>query len=208
LLTEKQQILWRLRDVKWTKMLRESCIVAGERLCAEFRFRASLLDALKFETLQDRLGVLGKWKEEKMDLAGAHSSWESVELSMHSLFHMMNIFDSGMDLLLRIGVRQRLGASYECLEAAYRRAEARLPKDELAKFYYSPAEQQRLLDDCTVCTICQSPLLDADDSRQESTTGRLYQLPCSHCFHEHCVQQWLHDHSFCPVCRCDLTRRI
>jgi hypothetical protein len=29
-------------------------------------------------------------------------------------------------------------------------------------------------------------------------------LPCSHCFHEICVKQWVIDHKNCPVCRYDL----
>ena len=121
---------------------------------------------------------------------------------MRALVQMVVIFDftRGVSFSYPIG---RLSASYECLDSAYRRAEARLPKDELIK-YEVPAKQQQGLDN-TVCIICQSPLLCVDDILEEGT-GHLYKLPCSHCFHEHCAQQWLRDHSSCPVCRCDLKK--
>ena len=42
---------------------------------------------------------------------------------------------------------------------------------------------------CPVCLI--------DLSSEEKCT----RMPCGHCFHEHCLLQWLRSHNTCPVCR-------
>lgn len=70
---EKQQLLWQLCDVSWTTLLKGPCRHACDKLCAKFRTRAALLDAMSFETIQDRLGFTNRWKELKMYLANAHS---------------------------------------------------------------------------------------------------------------------------------------
>ena len=136
-----------------------------------------------------------------MDLAAANSDWESSAFMASALTQIVYIFDSIGGLFNPIG--HQFLESYECLDSAYRRAEARTPKDELIKYKVPPKQQQGL--DNTVCIICQSPLLCVDDILEEGT-GHLYKLPCSHCFHEHCAQQWLRDHSSCPVCRYDLKK--
>ena len=48
-----------------------------------------------------------------------------------------------------------------------------------------PAEQE-------LCDVCLSPRALGSD------TDTI--LPCAHGFHQHCIMQWLADHSDCPVC--------
>mmetsp|Transcript_1314 Transcript_1314/g.2457 ORF Transcript_1314/g.2457 Transcript_1314/m.2457 type:complete len:750 (-) Transcript_1314:45-2294(-) len=206
-LNKKQQLLWKLCDIDWTKLLLEAFRVGGERLCAEFRFRAGILDGQVFDTTKDREDFVHRWTERKMDLSAAHENWESREFLMNALAQMVYIFEN--DLYQSYGIRYRLRASYEFFEVAYRRAEGRLPKEELAKYEISVEQQrqQQGLDENTVCIICQCALIDEENASEEKDgpMGRLYRLPCSHYFHEECVQQWLHYHSSCPVCRHDLT---
>ena len=117
---------------------------------------------------------------------------------MRALTQMAQLFTmEGRVFFLTWNVRHRLRDSFEVFESAYRRAETRLSREELAK-YEIPAGKLGGLEGN--CIICLSSLLESDGATQEC----LYELPCSHRFHERCVQQWLHDHSSCPVCRHEL----
>jgi hypothetical protein len=216
-LNEKQRLFWRLRNVDWATLLEESCRVGGEKMCADFRYRAVLLDALLFETSHHKLAFVNNWKKAKMDLTSTHKEWDSRESLMNGLTQMVYTFDKSLGreasmsqyrriAHLTMNVKIRLRISYECLESAYRRAENRLTKEALAKFEIRHDLQQQGLGD-TFCIICQSPLLVVDDDNtleDEEAGCCFYKLPCSHYFHQDCVQQWLHNHSSCPVCRHDL----
>ncbi|KAE8780180.1 RING-H2 finger protein ATL80-like [Hordeum vulgare] len=47
------------------------------------------------------------------------------------------------------------------------------------------------------CSVCLEDLEDGEMVRQ---------LPaCKHLFHVGCIDMWLHSHTTCPVCRCDLS---
>ncbi|KAE8790958.1 RING-H2 finger protein ATL80-like [Hordeum vulgare] len=47
------------------------------------------------------------------------------------------------------------------------------------------------------CSVCLEDLVDGEMVRQ---------LPaCKHLFHVGCIDMWLHSHTTCPVCRCDLS---
>ncbi|KAK3245250.1 hypothetical protein CYMTET_45174, partial [Cymbomonas tetramitiformis] len=48
-------------------------------------------------------------------------------------------------------------------------------------------------DDCQMdkCVICQLEFEDGE---------RLNQLPCEHCYHKDCIQQWLQLNKQCPIC--------
>eukprot|EP00579_Thalassiosira_antarctica_P032992 CAMPEP_0201995080 /NCGR_PEP_ID=MMETSP0905-20130828/2675_1 /ASSEMBLY_ACC=CAM_ASM_000554 /TAXON_ID=420261 /ORGANISM="Thalassiosira antarctica, Strain CCMP982" /LENGTH=721 /DNA_ID=CAMNT_0048550139 /DNA_START=31 /DNA_END=2196 /DNA_ORIENTATION=- len=203
-LNKNQRMLLTLRDVGWAKLFTESHML-GERLCAEFRRRASILDNLSFETSEVRLQFIDTWKKAKMDLAAAHSEWDLWFAIINAVAAGSFIFDSsGVEKSSVIStIRLRLLVNFDCFEKAYQRASVRLPKGDLVKYEISCTKLQQELG--TTCIICQSPLLDVDDMEVESSSC-VYKLPCSHCFHEQCVQRWLHDHSSCPVCRFDLTK--
>lgn len=50
--------------------------------------------------------------------------------------------------------------------------------------------------DCdTKCLVCQEEYCKGEDLRK---------LPCGHCFHKECVDQWLLSKDFCPYCRTTL----
>jgi len=48
-------------------------------------------------------------------------------------------------------------------------------------------------DGAEACAICQSLLLEGSK-----------EMPCSHCFHEQCITDWLQIHNTCPCCRCEV----
>ncbi|KAJ7560301.1 hypothetical protein O6H91_04G123000 [Diphasiastrum complanatum] len=47
------------------------------------------------------------------------------------------------------------------------------------------------------CAVCLVRYADCDVLRMLST--------CKHAFHVDCVDTWLHSHSTCPLCRCQIT---
>ncbi|XP_066325495.1 probable E3 ubiquitin-protein ligase ATL45 [Miscanthus floridulus] len=51
----------------------------------------------------------------------------------------------------------------------------------------------------TLCAVC------LEDVQQGETVRRL--LACGHLFHKECIDMWLHSHTTCPLCRCDLSPR-
>jgi hypothetical protein len=197
-LDEKQQILLKLRNCDWAEMLVES-VMLGERLCAEFRRRSSMLDDLSFETSEDRERCMDQWKAARMDLAAAHASWDEWMNKLQRVFMGIFIFEKHK-VHPAFQIQHRLFLNFECLDGAFRRASTRMPRRDFSKFDI-PCTRE-LMDHA--CIICQSPLLDSDDI--DGTASRVYKLPCSHFFHKVCVKTWLHDHPSCPVCRYNLTK--
>ncbi|KAF7083284.1 hypothetical protein CFC21_087093 [Triticum aestivum] len=48
-----------------------------------------------------------------------------------------------------------------------------------------------------LCSVCLEDLEDGEMVRE---------LPsCKHIFHVECIDMWLHSHTTCPICRCDLS---
>jgi hypothetical protein len=200
-LNEKQRTLLRMRTCNWTGMLDES-VMLGERLCAEFRRRSSLLDELSFETSEDRKICMDRWRAANMDLTAAHTSWDEWGARLQHVLAGAFLFDE-YKVELAFAIRRRLFVNFECLEGSFQRASNRMPTSYHAACVIPRTRE--LLD--RVCIICQSPLLEVDDDIEGTAQIIVYKLPCSHCFHEGCVTKWLHDHSSCPACRFDLTEK-
>jgi len=43
-----------------------------------------------------------------------------------------------------------------------------------------------------MCSVCQS---------NYEVNDNVNKLPCDHCFHKDCVNEWLDRHNSCPICR-------
>jgi len=205
-LNDKQKLYWKLHNVDFSELLTQANRAEGEHTCATFRSRAVLLDSFHFNTIQDRDEFIAEWKEKKIDLQGNHQYWDRVNFLMKSISQMLATFEPGglnpQHQSLIFTSMHRLHVSYECLESAYRRAEKRLTKEELTKYEINTDQQHQEGLKNVDCIICQMPLLDEVG---EVDMSCLYKLPCSHCFHKKCVEQWLHNNSTCPACRLDLT---
>ena len=65
-LDDKQQLIWWLRNVSFADLLTEAAKVGGEKLCADLRSRAALLDSMRFETNQDRLDFVTRWNHHRV----------------------------------------------------------------------------------------------------------------------------------------------
>ena len=221
-LDEKLNCLYQLRHVEWSRLL-TAASMNGEQTCAEYRRRAALLDETYFETTDDRTKFLGRWSEAKFDLMSAHSEWNRAEILAANVSRLACIFNRSSTSSMAIypasvypviAMCNRIYANYDCLESAYRRAEGRLPRvalmkseipTPLKKHNSNGVDGASFQEAC--CAICQTLLLvtEGDDIQQDVPLDPIYKLPCTHCFHGLCVQQWLHDNTSCPVCRFDLT---
>jgi len=71
--------------------------------------------------------------------------------------------------------------------------------DTLPIFQFDPEKIDKInANDCdTKCLICQEEYCKKENLRQ---------LPCRHCFHHNCVDQWLLSKDFCPYCRTSLEK--
>ncbi|KAM0833391.1 hypothetical protein ACQ4PT_064288 [Festuca glaucescens] len=73
--------------------------------------------------------------------------------------------------------------------------------DALPTYPYTPSGAERGGDlesgSGELCSVCLEELEDGEMVRQ---------LPaCKHLFHVECIDMWLHSHTTCPICRCDLS---
>ena len=98
--------------------------------------------------------------------------------------------DGGMsyEMMLRLG--ERLG---DVKTERWSRI-AREKINEIPTFSFCPDDvKDKDENDCNVkCLVCQFAY-EKDEC--------LRRLPCGHCFHRDCVDQWLLSKDFCPYCR-------
>ena len=72
---------------------------------------------------------------------------------------------------------------------------ARKEIEKLPTFQFQPSTGARAgdVDDSEVkCLVCQCEYEEGD---------KLLRLPCNHCFHAPCAEQWLMEKDICPYCR-------
>jgi len=62
--------------------------------------------------------------------------------------------------------------------------------------HYDATPVLKLAEKHQECAICK-----IEWSEGEEATS----LPCTHCFHPACIEQWLSQRNFCPLCRYELT---
>ncbi|XP_062221210.1 probable E3 ubiquitin-protein ligase ATL45 [Phragmites australis] len=66
-------------------------------------------------------------------------------------------------------------------------------------FAYDDPESSSKSGGSTLCAVC------LEDVQRGETVRRL--PACEHLFHKECVDMWLHSHTTCPLCRCELLPR-
>jgi len=77
-------------------------------------------------------------------------------------------------------------------------AQQRIDRLIIVKFDPERVSKKKDINDCDVkCLVCQEEYCKGEYMRQ---------LPCGHCFHKTCVDQWLLSKDFCPYCRTTLDK--
>ena len=64
--------------------------------------------------------------------------------------------------------------------------------EKLPKFQFDPSQSKQDDVSSTQCLVCQCDYEASDELRK---------LPCGHCYHVGCVDNWLSTKDFCPLCR-------
>ena len=68
---------------------------------------------------------------------------------------------------------------------------------ELARYDFSGCFDEKIYPNLTIeqtkCVIC------FEDYEENENVCELKK--CKHCFHKHCINQWLNEKSVCPICR-------
>ena len=184
--------LRRLRGSNWGD-LSQNCVMKLEKTCARFRYMASLLDKAIFDTDDDKEAFFDNWKEAGFCLATAHDEWDMCNGHIARLTPVAYVLSHSQDNLIiklheMVYKATRISQNYGNLESSWRRAKARKSIDFLKQFEVSCNEAPP---QCA-CSICFEELGSED---------LIYRLPCSHCYHGPCLQQWLHNNVTCPTCR-------
>lgn len=167
--TEKQQLLWSMRSLRWGDLLSEYCRVSAERLCALLRLRADQLDRLSFQNPGDREAFKRRWEEERCD-SHASTDEQNVMIGHISRMAWATVIQVERNNFRYKAVKWRLLTSFDCFDTAWKRAEKRVSDEELDMYEVSLQE----ISDEEVCIICQSDIcLDS---------AVVIRLRCSHMF--------------------------
>lgn len=124
------------------------------------------------------------------DLAALQAAMEEDEVEEEIDEALEEDDDGGLsyELMLRLG--ERLGDVKS--ERWAQIAQSKI--DQLPTFKFDlESVKDKDENDCHVkCLVCQFAYEKDEELRK---------LPCSHCFHAECVDQWLKSKDFCPYCR-------
>lgn len=128
------------------------------------------------------------------DLAALQAAMQEDEQEVQEELGVEEDEDGALsyDLMLRLGEHMGDVKSERWAQVAHAKIE------KLPTFNFNP-ENVIGMDgnDCRVkCLVCQFGY-EKDEV--------LRKLPCSHCFHSECVDQWLQTKDFCPYCRTTIT---
>ena len=217
---KKEQFYDHLAAISWDRLL-EAASIQTERTCATFRRRSALLDGLTFQSDEYKYQVMSDLRANGLTLASSHSEWDHCIQMGRTVALGWSWFERGswgcfersavvgkrcVHLLFRM--HSRLGVCHEQLEKSFRCADARVSIAKLESFKQVRCEHKSDDDDSEelLCGVCQCDVNEADEEEDEDNKipAVVVTLPCSHSFHWHCIREWLHDHSKCPICRVDL----
>eukprot|EP00980_Cylindrotheca_fusiformis_P008733 scaffold1868_cov193-Cylindrotheca_fusiformis.AAC.18 len=124
------------------------------------------------------------------DLAALQAAMEEDEQEAQEAHGVTENEDGTLsyDLMLRLGESLGDVKSERWAQVAQTKIEA------LPTFKFNPKEVRGMDEnDCRVkCLVCQFAYEKDEELRK---------LPCAHCFHSECVDQWLQTKDFCPYCR-------
>ncbi|KAL3929348.1 MAG: hypothetical protein SGBAC_012248 [Bacillariaceae sp.] len=129
------------------------------------------------------------------DLAALEAAMEEDEMEAQEAHGVVEQEDGTLsyDLMLRLG--DALGDVKT--ERWQQVAQGKI--SQLPAFKFDPTKARGFDEnDCRVkCLVCQFSYEEGEELRQ---------LPCSHCFHSECVDQWLQSKDCCPYCRTTITK--
>jgi hypothetical protein len=214
---KKVQFYDHLAALSWGSLL-EAASVQAERTCATFRRRSALLDGLEFQSDEYKYQVMSDLRANGLTLASSHSEWDLCiqmgrtvalgwswfERGSWSCFERSAVVGKHCVYLL-FQMHSRLGISHELLEKSFRSADARISVARLESLkqvrcgHEFKDESEEIL-----CGVCQCDVYEAEEDEEGENKSIAVTLPCSHSFHWHCIREWLHDHSKCPICRVEL----
>ena len=222
-----------LASLMWMDIF-QMAVLEVERKCAIFRYKARLLDALTFTVPSQRAQLLKQLATiAGYSRANAHEVTDASYSAVRNVTSVWMYVDpssaiSNKDVRVAEYVaRERLHRSYETFSDALTRAENRLTAHTWAIFRGARSSVAgtgagtgiAADGEGTCCAICMLPLENAIENRAEQDTERgqleveesdsemaspSLLLPCSHAFHDECIQQWLHNNNKCPICRTTL----
>jgi len=214
---KKVQFYDHLAVISWDRLLQAASIEA-ERTCATFRRRSALLDSLTFQSDEYKYQVMSDLRANGLTLASSHCEWDQCIQMGRTVALGWSWFERGSwgcfersavvgkrCVYLLFQMHSRLGVCHELLEKSFRGADARISIARLESFKQVRCDDKSEEDDSEefLCGVCQCDIHEADGEDNKKATV-VVTLPCSHSFHWNCIQEWLHDHSKCPICRVDL----